>query len=240
MLRRIIGLAVLAGGAWAGFKVFVEPWWRAWGTTPGDQGRPLPGDDLIEVPSAVETRAITINAPPGAIWPWLKQMGFGRAGWYSYDQVDMAGRSASRVMPEHQDLDVGDVMPTHPGGGFLVKAVEPERTLVLYTDTDTVGEQARAAADADPTPTNLKIAGAFMENAQPTEFAATWAFYLDPIDANRTRLIERFRIRFGDQRPWMRLTLPMMGFGVFAMVRKQLLGIRDRVERAAAEVAVAA
>jgi hypothetical protein len=70
-----------------------------------------------------------------------------------------------------------------------------------------------------------------MENAQPQEFAASWAFVLEPIEGGGTRLIERVRTRFGEtDKPWTRFTLPVMGFGVFVMVRRQLLGIRARVE----------
>jgi hypothetical protein len=70
-----------------------------------------------------------------------------------------------------------------------------------------------------------------MSVAQPTDFVATWAFVVEPLDGGRSRLIERFRIRFtGRDKPWTRATLPMMGFGVFAMARRQLLGIKARAE----------
>lgn len=232
MLRRLFGLAVFAAGAVASYRLVIAPWWRSWGADPDEAVRALPGDDVIPDGVNAETRGITINAPPTAVWPWLVQMGYGRGGWYSYDQLDMRGASADRIVPELQSLSVGDIMPTHPAGGFVVKAMEPERALVLFTDTDTVREQARAAADADPTPANVKLAGAFMEGAQPTDFAVSWAFVLEPLPGGRTRLIERTRVRFGQaDKPWMRFTMPMMGFGVFVMMRRQLIGIRDRAQR---------
>ena len=80
---------------------------------------------------------------------------------------------------------------------------------------------------------DLQAAGAFMTNAQPADFNASWAIVLRPQPDGRTRLVERVRVRFGDPepgKPWTRYTLPLMGFGVFVMVRRQLLGIRDRVE----------
>jgi len=112
--------------------------------------------------------------------------------------------------------------------------IEPGHALVLYLDTDLVRSQAEAAKShaAETSPANLQAAGALMGTAQPTEFAASWAFVVEPLADDRTRLIERFRIKFDDDdRPWTRFTLPFMGFGVFVMVRKQLLGIRARVER---------
>ena len=232
MLRRLFGLAVFAVGAVASYRLVIEPWWRSWGADPDEAVRALPGDDVVPDGVTAETRGITIDAPPAAVWPWLVQMGYGRAGWYSYDRIDMRGASADRIVPELQSLSVGDIMPTHPAGGFLVKAIEPERALVLFTDTDTVRDQASAAAEADPTPANVKLAGAFMEGAQPTDFAVSWAFVLEPLPDGRTRLIERTRVRFGEaDKPWMRITMPMMGFGVFVMMRRQLIGIRDRAER---------
>jgi hypothetical protein len=232
MLRRLFGLAVFAAGAVASYRLVIAPWWRSWGVDPDEAVRVLPGDEVVADGVTAETRGITIHAPPAAVWPWLVQMGYGRGGWYSYDQIDMRGASADRIVPELQSLSVGDSMPTHPAGGFLVKAIEPERALVLFTDTDTVRDQASVAAEADPTPANLKLAGAFMEGAQPTDFAVSWAFVLEPLPDGRTRLIERTRVRFGEaDKPWMRLTMPMMGFGVFVMMRRQLIGIRDRAER---------
>jgi hypothetical protein len=162
------------------------------------------------------------------------QMGFGRGGWYSYDTMDMKGSSADRILPELQELAVGDVVPTSPGGGFEVKAIEPGHALVLYLDTKMVRAQAEMAKSrvAAVAPVNLRAGGALMGVAQPTEFAATWAFVVEPLGDERARLVERFRIRFdGGDRPWMKATLPFMGFGVFAMVRRQLLGIKARAER---------
>jgi hypothetical protein len=241
MLRAILWAGAVVVGAVAGFRLVVAPWRKRWGVEPGEWTKVLPGDDVVSRGITAETRGISIDATPDEIWPWLVQMGYGRAGWYSYDQVDMNHPSARRILQEHQVLALGDVVPTHPGGGFVVKAVEAGHHLVLYIDTEIVREQADAAAAADPTPANLRMAGAFMEGAQPSEFAASWAFVLEDAGAGRTRLIERFRVRFGDDdRPWMRVSMPMMGFGVFLMMRKQLLGIRERVEQAELPVPIAA
>jgi len=215
--------------------------WRTWGVDPVDATRPLPGDDIVPTPTTIDTRAITIDAPPDAIWPWLVQMGFGRAGWYSYDQMDMRGKSADRIVPAWQKLEVGDVMPTSPDGGFAVRLVEPGRALVLYTDTALVAGQAAAAAEAaeaaaatssdrPATPAGLAASGAILRQT-PQDFAASWTFALEPLDDGRTRLIERFRVRFGAGGPAFRVAGPAMGFGVFVMMRRQMVGIRDRAQR---------
>lgn len=241
MLRRLFFfLLALIAAAIIGFRMVVRPWWRTWGVVPQEVARSLPGDDLIPNAGASDTRGITIAATPEAIWPWLMQMGYGRAGWYSYDAIDMAGSSADKIDPQLANLSVGDVVPTHPGGGFLVRLLEPSHALVLYSDNELMQEQAEAAKEAGVAEgsANIRATGAFMENAQPTEFAASWAFVLEPLPDGSTRLIERVRTRFGDSdKPWTRYTLPVMGFGVFAMVRRQLLGIKARVEGDAAALA---
>jgi len=237
MRRFAFFLLGLAGAGYAGYRYVVAPWWRSWGIDPTEADRPLAGDEFVPSPTEVETRGITIAAPPSRVWPWLVQMGFGRAGWYSYDRVDMAGRSTDRVVPEWQSIGVGDTLPTHPGGGFLIKAVEQERALVLYIDNAVVrswtSQPGEHPAGNGKTPANLAAAGAFMTAAQPPEVAASWSFVLEPLGDDRTRLIERFRVHFDDARPWNRYTLPLMGFGVFVMMRKQMLGIRERAERLA-------
>ncbi len=209
-------------------------WWRTWGVDPVESMKALPGDDLVPMPTAVDTRGITIDAPPEAVWPWLVQMGYGRAGWYSYDAMDMRGKSADRIVPEWQAIEVGDVMPNSPGGGFSVRVVEPGRTLVLYSDTDLVASQAAAAEASDVVdmPKGVAASGAILRRT-PTEFAASWTFVLEPLDLGRTRLIERFRVRFGEATPAFRFIAPTMGFGVFVMLQRQMLGIRDRAQMTA-------
>lgn len=208
------------------YFVFVRPRVRSWGLDPTEAERPLPGDDLIAEPTAVETRGITIDAPVARVWPWLVQMGYGRAGWYSYDMLDR-GTTAESILPEFQTLHSGDIMPTHQGGGFMVKAVEPERALVLYTDTELVRSQAEKAraegAEETPAPD--------LRAASYPEFSASWAFYLEPTDDGQTRLIERFRARTPGNAAANVVLGEIMGTGIVLMTRKQMIGIKERVER---------
>jgi hypothetical protein len=215
-MRIIRGLVLLVASAFVASGVayfaLVRPKVRGWGLDPHEAELPLPGDDLIADPSHVETRGITIHAPVSKVWPWLVQMGFGRAGWYSYDQMD-AKAATETVLAEFQTLNVGDVMPTHPGGGFLVKVVERERALVLYTDTDLLRSQAERT-----------------ESESYPEIKASWAFYLQPEDGS-TRLIERFRAKTPGSGPATAVLGEIMGTGIVLMTRKQMLSIKERVER---------
>jgi uncharacterized protein (TIGR02246 family) len=104
----------------------------------GDEAqRPLPGDELVPA-KAQWTNGVTIRARPNEIWPWLVQFGCRRGGTYSYDSLDNGGvPSADRIIPEFQHVEVGDILPWTPTAddGFIVRAVEPERALVLGEET---------------------------------------------------------------------------------------------------------
>jgi hypothetical protein len=210
----------------------LRPMRRTWGLDPDESARSLPGDDLVPEAELVETRGITVNAPPSAVWPWLVQMGYGRGGWYSYDQMDNDAASADRILPEYQSLSVGDVMPTWPGGGFRVAAMDPGRSLALYLDTAIVKAQQEASEQTLPedlTP-GIKAAGAMGDLSMP-EFKASWTFVLEPAPDGATRIIERLRAWAPEPSAAQKLALPIFGMGVFLMTRKQLLGLKERVER---------
>jgi hypothetical protein len=94
------------------------------------------GDVHVTLPSYETTLGVTIDAAPAAIWPWLVQMGYRRGGLYSYDWLDrlfgyLDAPSAERILPEWQQLAVGDEIPLGRAGGFTVKAIQPLRSLVL-------------------------------------------------------------------------------------------------------------
>ena len=96
----------------------------------------MPGDELFPDANAT-TRGITIDAPPEAVWPWLVQIGYGRAGWYSYDWIDNDGRpSLDRIAPELQDLVVGSRILMTPDMGPVVRAVEPGRFVLSSGEAD--------------------------------------------------------------------------------------------------------
>jgi hypothetical protein len=118
----------------------VRPWQLTWGATPQEVARPLPGDHLVPRPMFDATRAITINAPPDAVWPWLVQAGLTRAGWYSYDLLDNLGRrSAQRIIPELQHLAPGDIVPMSPDGkqGIGVYSLDAPTSMVWSAPGET-------------------------------------------------------------------------------------------------------
>jgi hypothetical protein len=225
MSRRSSTALVLAGVgagalAAASYAWVIRPWTLRWGASRGEVGMALPGDDLLPLPKISATHAITIQARPAEVWPWLAQLGQGRGGFYSYDWIEnMMGldiRNADRVLPEFQDIKAGDVVPLAPNGFSLpVDFVEPEQTLVLYGDT-------------------RKATGEIQMPLKPGDYlAATWGFYLFERVDGATRLVERFR---ADWAPSVQNAIFYRAFvepGSFLMERKMLLGIKERAERLA-------
>jgi len=134
MILRTAGWLTLGGiGAVATYLRLIRPWQLRWGATDAEVERSMPGDVDVPRPTFNATRAVTVVARPEQIWPWLVQIGLGRAGWYSYDWLDNLGRhSAERIIPEFQLLAVGDVIPLSPDGkqGQWVKAVEPNQWML--------------------------------------------------------------------------------------------------------------
>jgi hypothetical protein len=128
------GLGIAVAAAVATFLLYVlviAPWQHHWGGSDEELARTLPGDAIVIPHVGSVTRAITIAAPPDQVWPWLVQLGLGRAGWYSYDWIDNDGRpSADRILPEYQDLKVGDLIAMLPGYGPRVRSFEPGRYLL--------------------------------------------------------------------------------------------------------------
>lgn len=231
MIKRIVIGSAIAAAGWAGYAA-VRRWYESWGVDPIESGRTLPGDELVPGATHVDTRVLEIDAPVGAVWPWLAQMGYGRGGWYSWDAIDMKGSSAHVIRPELQQVVVGDVFPTDPGGGFVAKVVEPERALVLYVDPEILAARSPSKPDAGAE-LGLAASGKFLETATPPQFTAAWIFVLEPLDGERTRLIERFRVRMDGETTGSRFVGPALGFGVFVMTQKQMLGIKARAEKLA-------
>src|SRR6201985_2729911 len=133
-----LGAAALAAGLGA-YPLFLRRRCLTWGARPDEVTRKLPGDELLPDAGIVATRAITIDAPPAAIWPWLVQMGSGRGGAYTYDWIEnlfgLDMHSADEVLPAFQDLRVGDAWRLGRRGPVLrVAALDPQRALVLRSD----------------------------------------------------------------------------------------------------------
>jgi hypothetical protein len=229
MIKRVVIGAGIAAVGWATYAS-ISRWRATWGVVDEEALKQLPGDDLVENALSTDTRGITIEAPPELVWPWLVQMGYGRGGWYSYDAIDMKGVSSEAILPEHQSLAVGDVVATDPGGGFVVKLLEPERALVLYVDPEVLATRKDAAIPAAEAP-GLAASGRFLQTATPPRFTAAWAFVLEPVAGGQTRLLERFRVRMDGESSGSRFLAPLLGFGVFVMTQRQMLGIKTRAER---------
>ena len=157
------------------YVLAVRPRLLRWGATDEEVRRPYPGRDLLPGSTRGATMAVTIEAPPSRVWPWLVQMGCNRAGWYSWDSLDNGGvPSAERIHPEWQQISAGDRMPSTPSGSawFEVAALEPERFLALRAPLDLRG---RPFATSGPRPR-------FFTDS-------LWAFLLDKLPGERTRLI---------------------------------------------------
>ncbi len=207
--------ALLTTTAVAGEAVLIHLG-RTYGSTRAERRQSLPGDDIVARPVVRTDHAVTIDAPPAAVWPWLVQMGWGRGGWYTARWVDRLlfpanGPSADRVVPELQDIDVGTFIPDGPPRaecGFHVVALEPERALVLRSNSHLpISWRDRATLDW------------------------TWAFVLTAVDGGRgTRY--HFRSRWVS-RPWW---LSAVGWLLivpadFVMSRDMLRGVKARAER---------
>ena len=133
----VAGLGISAATAvviGAVYVFAVRPWHLRWGATTDEVRAALPGDELL--PGARSTtRAIAIAAPPEDVWPWLVQLGYGRAGWYSYDWIDNDGiPSVDRIVHELQELKVGDRIEMMPGSGFVVRYIADGRAILGESD----------------------------------------------------------------------------------------------------------
>ncbi len=136
MERRRIRIVTGAGLTAALLAASYQALWRdrcqTWGAAPDEVTLSLPGDELLPAADVVTTRVIAIGAPPAAVWPWIVQMGSGRAGTYTYDWLEnlfgLDMHSADVILPQFQDLNAGDEFPI--GTGTLrVEAIDPGRRL---------------------------------------------------------------------------------------------------------------
>jgi hypothetical protein len=150
------------------FAIFVyRPWAINWGATDDEINRGMPGDDIVQNPTFNATRAVTIEAQPEGVWPWILQFGYKKAGMYCYDWFDNDGiPSAERIIPEYQNLKVGDLIPL---------------SAVMYV----------RVAEMNPHKSMLWI---FPEGSGPWT-NSTWSWELCQEDTQHTRLLTRLRVR---------------------------------------------
>ena len=194
-----VGVAALAAVMVGVYLRFIRPWQLRWGATDEEVARALPGDDVVQQATFNATRGVTIQARPEEIWPWVVQMGCQRAGWYSYDWIDNLGQpSAQRIIPELQQVAVGDLIPISPVGtfGLRVKEFEPNRWMLWWDDKGNT----------------------------------SWYWGLSPLDEHATRLITRIRMHYHWLSPTILIFL-LEDVGDIIMMRKCLLGIKQRAER---------
>lgn len=185
---------------------------RSGATTSEVHGR-LPGDELVPEPLWTSTRAITIDAPTDAVWPWVVQMGFPayRAGWYTPYWLDrlqwgIKDHSANEIREDLQTLAVGDRVPDSIDWSvfFTVEVLEPERALVLRSTRH------------------------LLPPMKAIDF--TWAFILEPVATERTRLVIRARARYAPRWSWVILGAAYQ-LGDYANTTSMLHAIKKRAER---------
>jgi hypothetical protein len=199
LLPKVVAGLVVAGAYW--FPV--RHWFGRWGDTAEELARAMPGDALIPEPTQMSMMAVTVNAPPENIWPWLVQIGYQRGGLYSYDWLDrlfgfLDRPSATRILPEFQQLAVGDTIPWDRRGTELtVGVLEPLRALAL----------------------RYQVRG----------FVSVWQFGLYPLDEQRTRFVTRGTEHVPNTPLWW-LGMRFMEPASFIMTRRFMLGVKERAE----------
>lgn len=216
--RKIAGVA---GTAAVLYGVWVRPRLKRWGATDEEVAGPYPGAGLVPNGERGATMAVTIDAPPDQVWPWLIQMGGDRGGWYSWDRLDNAGRPSTRtVHPEWQDISLGDHVKywtrRHgPVDAWEVAALEPNRFLGLHGLSDLRG---RALDPEQPRPS------AYMEGL--------WGFLLIELPGGRTRLVssgyQALRPHWLERFVFEWLSAPV----VWIMSARMLAVLKRNIERA--------
>lgn len=215
MSKTLITTAAVGAAALAAYERVLKPWQERWGATDAEAAGSLAGDEHVAEPATQVTRAITIDAPPHEVWPWLVQIGANRAGFYSYDWLENAVgldiHSADRIERDWQELEVGDGVRANRDGsaGWYVVELVPDVVMVL--------KMADFKRDR------------VMRRTEGIGFEFGWTFALHALPHDRTRLFVRERVGFG--KPLTRILFGPVGFASFVMTRKMMLGIKQRAER---------
>ncbi len=198
---RIAAVLALISLVMAAYMLWARPFQLNWGATDQEVSQIMPGDHLAPQPGFFATRAVTITGTPEEIWPWLIQMGYGRAGYYGYDIVENLGspggiRSADRILPQFQDFKAGDEVPISSIYGMIFYEIKPDQYLI-WTGKDQQG-------------------------------SFLWALY--PIDDSHTRLVSRIRWSFHWTEPEALAFDLFTEFTDHLAVREILQGVKGRVE----------
>ena len=224
ILKTVIGIGIVLGAAGLVYIFVVLPWRLQRGAAKANIQCSLPGDDLVPSPTTGYTQAITISAPKSEVWRWLVQIGYKRAGWYTYDflhrLVGIAGcvdderHSAKRIIPELQDLGVGDLIEIAPGMGYSVIGLESEQALITQSILD--AGKWESVSNEDPLPEKY--------------LRSSWVWFLEEIDEKTTRLIVRVR---SDHNPGLLSTLSARipnALGRLLMQPRTLRVLKQRAE----------
>ena len=212
--RSIVGLVGAGAVSALAWRKVVGPWQERWGATDAEVATALPGDDLVAEPADQVTRAITIDAPPEAVWPWVVQLGADRGGFYSYECLEnlfgLDIHNADTIVPEWQHREVGDLVPADAkgSGGWYVMEIVPGEALVLQVGDVTAGRP--------------------IHRDEQLRWEFLWTFVVRPAPGGRSRLIVRERVAFGSR--LTELAMSPIGVVSFVMTRAMLLGIKARAE----------
>ncbi len=205
---RLVGGLLLVIALIAATFALMLPLSQRWGASAAEAGMALPGDDALTAPQAGWTNAISINAPPEQVWPWIAQMGDTRGGFYSFTFIeDRVGSlmgdasyavdytNANTIVPAWQDPQPGESMIS---GILKIAAAQPGEWLLA-------------------------------DSVIPEVFGWTWVWQIQPTrDGQATRLVNRTRIQAaGPDNPVMNV---MMGLGGFIMNQRTMQGIKARAE----------
>jgi len=199
----------------------IQPYHRKRKALKGELNTVLPGDDILQNPYVITTRAITIHAPSDQVWPWVVQIGKDRGGFYSYDWMEnLAGlgiHSTDKIHPEFQEVKVGDRILFQEKGGVLVSDMEKDEYLVLAGNNETMRGKT------------MKL------NHMKPEF--TWSFVLCELSESASRLITRVRY-IKPKGFYNRIMFEWIGLIAGMMERKMLRGIKERAEASQEEMKV--
>jgi len=210
LLRTAIGVAATV----VVWRRLVTPWHERWGATDDETRMALPGDEFVAEPAQQCTRAITVDAEPSDVWPWILQIGADRGGFYSYEWLEnlfgLGIRNCDVLVPEWQQRAVGDLVlaDAKGSGGWYVMEVRPEEALVLQ-----VGDVR---------------AGRPLRRDEQLGWEFSWSFVLRPTRNGRCRLLVRERTGFGNR--LTELAMAPIGIVSFVMTQWMLRGIKASAE----------